>query len=174
LRSIYLQSKEISLQSQWRSLILISKETSLESRGIRGAAMSEIQRINPKGLADSSHYGYAQITVVPADTKLAYIAGQLGEDENGNFPQDFEGQLKQAFANLRTALEAVGATPKQVVKITVLSVDHDSEKQRLISAERNAMWQGDHKSASTLIPVPRLAVDGALFEIDAIVAIPNS
>lgn len=35
------------------------------------------------------------------------------------------------------------------------------------------MWQGDRKPASTLIPVPRLAVDGALFEIDAIVAIPN-
>jgi enamine deaminase RidA (YjgF/YER057c/UK114 family) len=136
--------------------------------------MGAIQRINPKGLANSSRYGYAQITIVPADTKLAYIAGQLGEDENGNFPSDFEGQLKQAFANLRTALEAVGATPEQVVKITVLSVNHDSEKQRLISAERNAMWQGDRKPASTLIPVPRLAVDGALFEIDAIAAVPNS
>lgn len=86
--------------------------------------MSEIQRLNPEGLADSSHYGYAQITVVPAGTKLVYIAGQLGEDASGRFPNDFEGQLKQAFANLRTALEAVGATPEQVVKITVLSVDH--------------------------------------------------
>lgn len=136
--------------------------------------MSEIQRLNPAGLADSSHYGYAQITVVPADTKLVYIAGQLGEDENGNFPQDFKGQLKQSFTNLRTALRAVGATLEQVVKITVLSVNHDSEKQQLISTERNAMWKGDRKPVSTLIPVPRLAVDGALFEIDAIVAIPNS
>jgi enamine deaminase RidA (YjgF/YER057c/UK114 family) len=136
--------------------------------------MSEIQRLNPVGLADSSHYGYAQSTMVPPNTTLAYIAGQLGEDKNGYFPSDFEGQLKQAFTNLRIALEAVGATPEQVVKITVLSVNHDSEKQRLISAERNAMWQSDRKPASTLIPVPRLAVDGALFEIDAIAAIPNS
>ena len=98
----------------------------------------------------------------------------MGEDAGGRFPNDFEGQLKQAFANLRTALEAAGATPEQVVKITVLSVDHNSEKQRLISAERNALWQGDRKPASTLIPVPRLAVDGALFEIDAIAALPNS
>lgn len=135
--------------------------------------MSEIQRLNPERLADSSHYGYAQITIVPSGTKLVYIAGQLGEDKNGHFPSDFEGQLKQAFANLWIALEAVGATPEQVIKITVLSVDHDSEKQRLISAERNAMWQGDRKPVSTLIPVPRLAVDGALFEIDAIAAISN-
>jgi enamine deaminase RidA (YjgF/YER057c/UK114 family) len=35
------------------------------------------------------------------------------------------------------------------------------------------MWQGDHKPTSTLIPVPRLAVEGLLFEIDAIAAIPN-
>jgi enamine deaminase RidA (YjgF/YER057c/UK114 family) len=48
------------------------------------------------------------------------------------------------------------------------------EKQRLISAERNAMWQSDCKPASTLISVLRLAVDGVLFEIDAIAAILNS
>ncbi len=133
--------------------------------------MSEIQRINPKGLSDSSDYGYAQITVVPPGTKLVYIAGQLSEDEKGHFPKDFAGQLKQAFANLQTALAAAGATPEQVVKITVLSVDHDPEKQRLISAQRNAMWQGDCKPTSTLIPVPRLAVEGMLFEIDAIAAL---
>lgn len=133
-----------------------------------------IQRINPSGLHDPSHYGYTQVTTVPANSTLVYIAGQLGEDETGNpVATDFATQLKQAFANLRTALAAVGATPEDVVKITVLSVDHDAEKQRLISAERNAMWQGERKPASTLIPVPRLAVEGLLFEIDAIAAISN-
>lgn len=134
-----------------------------------------IQRINPSGLHDPSHYGYTHVVTVPANTTLVYIAGQLGEDETGNpVAVDFAAQLKQAFVNLRTALAAVGATPEHVVKITVLSVDHDAEKQRLISMERNAMWQGDRKPASTLIPVPRLAVESLLFEIDAITAIPNS
>lgn len=135
--------------------------------------MDEVQRINPQGLADSAHYGYAQITVVPPNTSLVYIAGQLGENEKGHLSVDFAGQLKQAFVNLQIALAAVGAMPEQVVKITVLSVDHDAEKQRLISAERNALWPGSQKPASTLIPVPRLAVAGALFEIDAIAAIPT-
>ncbi|MBI4781301.1 MAG: RidA family protein [Oscillatoriophycideae cyanobacterium NC_groundwater_1537_Pr4_S-0.65um_50_18] len=134
-----------------------------------------IQHINPVGLGDPSHYGYTQITVVPAHTKLVYIAGQLGENESGDsVSADFAAQLKQSFANLRTALTAVGATPEQVVKITVLSVDHNAEKQRLISAERNAMWPGDRKPASTLIPVPRLAVEGMLFEIDAVAVILDS
>ena len=134
-----------------------------------------IQHINPTGLHDPSHYGYTHVTTVPANTTLVYIAGQLGEDATGKpVAADFATQLKQSFANLRTALAAVGATPEQVVKITILSVDHDAEKQRLISAERNTMWQGERKPASTLIPVPRLAVEGLLFEIDAIAAITNA
>jgi enamine deaminase RidA (YjgF/YER057c/UK114 family) len=56
----------------------------------------------------------------------------------------------------------------------VLSVDHDAEKQKLISAERNALWPDKlAKPASTLIPVPRLASDDMLFEIDAIAAISS-
>lgn len=135
--------------------------------------MNQIQWLNPKELRDSSDYGYSQITVVPPGATLVYVAGQLGEDEKGNFSFYFAAQLKQAFANLRTALAAVGATPEQVIKITILSVNHDAEKQRLISLERHAMWPDERKPASTLIPVPRLAVEGLLFEIDAIAAIPN-
>ena len=132
-----------------------------------------IQRINPAELGNPSDYGFTNIVIVPADRMLVYIAGQGGRDEQGNLG-DFETQLKQAFANLRTALAAAGATPEEVIKITVLSVDHDAQKQKLISAERNAMWSDDLiKPASTLIPVPRLAGDGMLFEIDAIAAIPN-
>ena len=134
----------------------------------------EIQRINPAELDNPSRYGFTNIVIVPANKTLVLIAGQGGRDAQGNFG-DFEAQLKQAFANLRTALAAAGATPEQVVKITVLSVDHDARKQELISAERNAMWSDELiKPASTLIPVPRLAGDGMLFEIDAIAAIPNT
>ena len=133
-----------------------------------------IQRINPAELGNPSHYGFTNIVIVPANKTLIFIAGQGGRDKNGNLG-DFEAQLKQAFANLRTALAAAGATPEQVVKITVLSVDHDAKKQELISAERNSMWSDELvKPASTLIPVPRLASDGMLFEIDAIAAIPNT
>ncbi len=80
----------------------------------------EIQRINPVGLNDPSNYGYSHVTVVPPGATLVYVAGQLGEDENGNpVSDDFAAQLKQAFSNLRIALVASGATPEQVVKITL-------------------------------------------------------
>ncbi|WNZ28013.1 hypothetical protein HJG54_33420 [Leptolyngbya sp. NK1-12] len=48
----------------------------------------------------------------------------------------FAAQLKQAFFNLQTALAAVGATPDQVVKITLLSVD-DAERQQFRSVSRS-------------------------------------
>ena len=132
----------------------------------------EIKFINPVGLNDPSNYGYTHITVVPPGASLVYIAGQYGADETGNLvSDDFEAQLKQSFANLRTALAAIGASPEQVVKITVFSVNHDDEKQRLISVARNTMWNRERKPASTLIPVPRLAVEGMLFEIDAVAVI---
>ncbi len=123
-------------------------------------------------MKNTSDYGFAQVVIVPSGSKLVYIAGQGGADEDGNYGS-FELQIERAFASLNTALEAVGATPEDVVKITILSVEHNEEKLSLISAKRKAFWF-DRKPASTLIPVPRLASDGMLFEIDAIAVINNS
>jgi len=131
-----------------------------------------LQHINPAELGNPSHYGFTNVVIVPANKTLVFIAGQGGRDPQGNMG-NFEAQLEQAFINLRTALAAAGAAPEQVVKITLLSVNHNAEKQALISAKRNAMWPDNLiKPASTLIPVPRLAGDEMLFEIDAIAAIP--
>ncbi|EDX85780.1 Endoribonuclease L-PSP superfamily [Synechococcus sp. PCC 7335] len=131
----------------------------------------EIQRINPSDLGDPSSYGFTNVVVVPTGKTLIFLSGQGGRDQQGRMGS-FETQLKQAFENLRTGLAAAGAVPEDVVKITVLSVDHNADKQKLISAERNALWPDKLvKPASTLIPVPRLAGDDMLFEIDAITAI---
>ncbi len=131
-----------------------------------------IEFINPDGLHNPSPFGYTQVTVVPPTSTLIYVSGQYGADENGNLvSDDFATQLKQSFANLRTALTAAGARLEDVVKITLFSVEHNAEKQRLISLERNATW-GDRKPpASTLVPVPRLALDGMLFEIEAVAVV---
>ncbi len=130
----------------------------------------QIQHINPSALDNPSHYGFTHVVIVPPDKTLVFIAGQGGRDAQGNLG-DFEAQLKQAFSHLRAALAAADTTPDQVVKITVLSVDYNADKQALISAERNAMWPSDIKPASTLIPVPRLAGEGMLFEIDALAVV---
>ncbi|MGO4774984.1 RidA family protein, partial [Lysobacter sp. 2RAB21] len=58
-----------------------------------------------------------------------------------------------------------------VVKLTVLVVDHSHERLHVFGEELAAAFGADHRPACTLIPVPRLALDGMLFEIEAIAAL---
>ncbi len=133
-----------------------------------------MEHLNPASLGDSSDYGFSQIVTVPAGTQMAYIAGQgSGLTAAGEYPTRFEDQVDRAFNSLRTALGTIGATPDHVVKITILSVDHTDERLHIISAARRRFFE-NQKPASTLIPVPRLASSGMLFEIDAIAIIPES
>ena len=130
-----------------------------------------IQHINPPELGNPSHYGFTNLTVVPNDKTLVFIAGQSGADDQGHYGS-FEDQLDRAFEKTKKALAAVEATPKQVVKITILCVDYSLERQKLISAKRNEVWPDELiKPTSTIIPVPRLSSDDMLFEIDAITAL---
>lgn len=127
--------------------------------------------INPPELYDPTPNGYTHIVITPPGAKLVYIAGQGGEDQSCSRTPDFETQLKQAFANLKAALSAVGARPEDVVKITTLIVDHNESKLQQIGAQVQAIWGDQAPPAQTLIPVPRLALDGMLFEVDAVAVI---
>ena len=136
-------------------------------------AKGKLEAINPPGLYDPSSF-YTHAMVVPPGARMAYIAGQYAGDETGSvISNDFATQVKKAFDNLRIALEAAGARPEHVVKITVLIVNYTEERLGPLQVESDALW-GARKPSSTLIPVPRLAFDDMLFEIDAVAAIPAS
>ena len=109
-------------------------------------------------------YGYSQANVVKANSIMVYAAGQVGVSPEG--PNDFQSQVDRSFDNLLAALKASGASAEDVVKITLLIVDHNPEKLAYLGKKRRAVF-GDQPPASTLIPVTRLYADGVLFEIDA-------
>ena len=133
----------------------------------------ESRFINPIGLYDPTPNGYTHIVIAPSQGATVYIAEQGGEDENGNLADDFATQLKQAFSNLRIALAAAGARPEHVVKLNTFIVNHDESKLAQLTAEVLAMW-GKQPPAQTLVPVPRLALNGMLFEVDAVAVIPRT
>ncbi|MBY5413227.1 RidA family protein [Rhizobium leguminosarum] len=124
--------------------------------------------VNPKNLYDPSPNGYSTAVIVPRQGRLAYISGQGGQDSTGALSPDFAVQVKQAYANLRTALDALGAKPDQVAKLTVFVVDHDMSKLEVLTRNIKDMF-GEALPAQTLIPVPKLAIDPMLFEVEAVV-----
>ncbi|UIJ80748.1 RidA family protein [Rhizobium leguminosarum] len=126
--------------------------------------------VNPKNLYHPSPNGYSTAVIVPRQGRLAYISGQGGQDSTGALSPDFAVQVKQACANLRTALDALGARPDQVAKLTVFVVDHDMSKLEVLTKNVKDMF-GASLPAQTLIPVPKLAIDPMLFEVEATVVL---
>ena len=74
-------------------------------------------------------------------------------------------QARQVFAIMERVLAAAGATPADVVKVTVYLLDVDDRP--LINPVRQEFF-GSTRPASTLVEVSRLAVPGARLEIEAI------
>lgn len=131
---------------------------------------TKLSIVNPPNLFDPTPNGYSTAVIVPAGARVAYISGQGGQDSTGGLSTDFAAQVKQAYANLGAALAGIGAKPDQVAKLTTYVVDHDMSKLGVLTEAVTAMF-GDRLPAQTLVPVPRLAVDPMLFEVEAIVVL---
>jgi enamine deaminase RidA (YjgF/YER057c/UK114 family) len=130
--------------------------------------MSLIQLINPPALYDPVPNGYSHVAVAEGETlRLVLASGQGGEDREGRLPPSFREQLRQAIDNMLAALVAAGVAPSDVARTLVLVVDHSEEKLHWLGAEFDRVWGSALKPACTLVPVPRLALDGMLIEIEA-------
>jgi enamine deaminase RidA (YjgF/YER057c/UK114 family) len=132
---------------------------------------SPVAFVNPAGLYDPSANGYSHVAKIATGARLIYVAGQGGETERGELQSDFRLQVRQALRNLSTALAAAGATVTDIAKLTVLIVNHSEERLHVFGEELTLALGDGPKPACTLIPVPRLALDGMLFEIEAVAAV---
>jgi enamine deaminase RidA (YjgF/YER057c/UK114 family) len=131
---------------------------------------STLTIVNPPNLYDPTPNGYSTAVIVPPNARIAFISGQGGQDATGALPPDFAAQVRQAYANLHAALDALGAKPEQVAKLTVFVVDHDMSKLAVLTSAVTDMF-GASLPAQTLVPVPKLAVDAMLFEVEATVVL---
>ena len=126
--------------------------------------------VNPEALYDPRPNGYSHAVIAQGGKSIAFIAGQGGEEMNGRLSASFGEQVRQAYANLRIVLDAVGAKPNQVTRITTYVVDYHQSMLGVLTYNAQATF-GSALPAQTLVPVPRLALDGMLFEVDAIVVL---
>jgi enamine deaminase RidA (YjgF/YER057c/UK114 family) len=128
--------------------------------------------INPEELYDPAPNGYSHVASVAAGTRLVFIAGQGGETADGKLVPDFRLQVRQALRNLGIAVMAAGARLSDIAKLTVLIVDHSEQRLHVFGEELTLALGAEPKPACTLISVPRLALDGMLFEVEAVAVLP--
>ena len=129
---------------------------------------------NPDALYDPTDYGYSHVASVEPGSTMIYVAGQGGGKHTVDTIPNFQSQVHQAFENLKTALASQGCTMQNIVKLTTLIVDHDKVKDRVLIEASEKYWPDHQFPTQSLIPVQKLAVDGMLFEVEAIAAKPGT
>lgn len=124
-----------------------------------------ITRINPSTVYTPYNNVYTQ--VIKAVGKVhVHVAGTVSLDVDRNLvgEGDMGIQVQTTFENLRLSLEAVDATPADVVRINIFTLDVDQFLQQGI-VHMEAFF-GSTPPTSTLVGVTRLADPRYLVEIE--------
>ena len=117
-------------------------------------------------------FGYTHVVEVTAG-RPAYISGQVALDRDGELvgPGDIRAQARQVLENLRAALQTVGASFDQVVKLNAYLLD--ITQLPAIREIRDQYVDTARPPASTAVEVRRLAVDGLLIEVEAVAVLED-
>jgi len=111
---------------------------------------------------------YSQAVAIPAG-KIVYLSGQIGlEPGTGDLvSENFDAQVRQAFANMSAVIEAAGGTLAQVVKLTLFLTD--LERFAAANAIMAELMPEPFPARSTIgvAALPK----GAQFEVEAILAL---
>jgi enamine deaminase RidA (YjgF/YER057c/UK114 family) len=126
--------------------------------------------INPETLHHPA--GYTHVVEVTAGRPV-YIAGQVALDPTGTLvgPGDIRAQAQQVFDNLQAALQAVGASFEQVVKLNYYLVN--ATQLPVIREVRDRYVNTRQPPASTAVEVRRLVRDDLLIEVEAVAVIAS-
>ena len=130
-----------------------------------------ICRINPPELGTPP--GYSQVVDVRAG-RIIFIAGQTALDQDGALvgKNDFAAQAAQVFRNLSAALQSVGCTASNLVKLTVFLRNMDDLST--YREARNHFFSTTTPPAApaiTLVEVSKLYGPDFMIEIEAIAAV---
>lgn len=131
-----------------------------------------ITRVNPATLPNSREMGYSQISIVEPG-RMAYISGQVAWQANGEpVPNDLTEQMKLVAKNARSALEAIGAKPEDVVLARVYMVDLTPERLEQLMPAFMATFDGAQPCV-TGVGVAALAAPDLQVEMELVVRLPN-
>jgi enamine deaminase RidA (YjgF/YER057c/UK114 family) len=115
--------------------------------------------------------GYSHVVEVTGPGRTVYFAGQLGIDKSGKMGANAREQMEIAFGNVKAALDFVGGSFSDIVKLNTYIVDIGTNIAHYREV-RDKYVNTSAPPASTAIGVPQLARPGALFEIEEIAVLP--
>ena len=128
--------------------------------------MANRQEFRVAGLGEPiSHYTDA---VRFGDLLFVSGIGPLAEDGSLVGPGDPAEQTRQIFRNMDKVLKAAGASPADVLKVTVYLTE--IADRTAINPVRQQFF-GAARPASTLVEVSKLAIPGMKVEIEAVVGL---
>jgi len=113
---------------------------------------------------------YTQVVTVSGTGKMIFVAGQLARDANGVCVSkgDMRAQIQQVGENIKTCLEAVGATLADIVKTNTYVTDYAEFAKH---PDMRMRYFGPATPTSTTVQISRLADPDAMVEIEAIAVI---
>jgi enamine deaminase RidA (YjgF/YER057c/UK114 family) len=134
--------------------------------------VANIKIFNPPGLAKPAGT-YSQIAQAKTQ-EIVFIAGQVPADVSGAVvgKGNFEAQCAQTFANIHTALRAVGADWNNVVQFTSFLVRaEDAAAFRAYRGQEFPKLFPGAPPPNTLLIISRLADPDYLLEVQTIAAL---
>jgi enamine deaminase RidA (YjgF/YER057c/UK114 family) len=133
-----------------------------------GAALAQ-SFVNPPVVAPPIA-NYSHVATVPAGSDLLMLAGQVGNAPDGTLATGAEAQYERALSNIAAILKSQGATPANLVKLTIYLVDPIDPAHAKAIREKAF---GTAAPPSTLVYVVRLARPEIKVEIDAMAVRPK-
>ena len=131
-----------------------------------------LTRMNPPSLPDASAIGYSQITITEPG-RLAFISGQVASRRGGEpAPKSLAEQAEVVVGNARAALDAVGASPEDLVMVRVYVVDLTPGRLEELMPHLLALFDGAEPSL-TGIGVAALAGPDLQLEVEMTVRLPS-
>lgn len=129
------------------------------------------QVLLPKGWPRPKGYANG----VAAEGRMVFVAGQIGWDEQGRFPDaSFLGQFERTLENTLAVLREAGAGPEHVVRMTWYITDKNLYLASV--GEIGGVWKalmGSNYPAMAVVQVSGLIEDEARIEIETTAVVPR-
>jgi enamine deaminase RidA (YjgF/YER057c/UK114 family) len=130
-----------------------------------------IQVLQPAGWPRPKGYSNG----MAAEGRQVFVAGQVGWDEQQQFPETLAEQVRQTLKNIVAVLNEAGASPEHIVRLTWYVTSRDEYYAEL--AQIGAVYReimGRHFPTMAVVQVVALMEAKAKVEIEATAVVPTS